>query len=196
MRNARHPGRSASRTGGAFVPVLAALLLFVLVPRPATATGPGDPDGDPADLMSLYDPGIPRSVSREWSFPTGFSLGIEAGHRLLVGEDLDATLGDRPKVDVFPLAFLMKYSLYTTRRISQTVGVGLGPYLIHQGTVPIQLSDLELTGASTWVTEWVSEVSQDLYLNLKMNYTHVFQSVAHQVHLEDFSTWLGLRFQW
>ncbi len=90
----------------------------------------------------------------------------------------------------------MKFPLYQTRSISQSIGIGIGPYFLHQGPMPIRLRDLEVTGSSTYLSEWVTCFSKNLYLNFKMTYTHTFQSVKEQVPLRDFTTWLGLDVRW
>jgi hypothetical protein len=149
-----------------------------------------------SDFESLYHPGIPPSVSMEWSFPTGFSLGIDSGYKLRIGGE-DAASGDSPsKLNTFPLSFSMKYNLYEGPLISQSVGVGVGPYFLHEGEMPIQLEDVDITGSSTCNTEWISRLSRDVYLNVKMVYTHAFQSMVNEIPLWDFTTWLGLNFRW
>jgi hypothetical protein len=62
--------------------------------------------------------------------------------------------------------------------------------------MPIQLKDVEVTGSSTCNTEWISHLSRDVYLNVKMIYTHAFQTVVNEIPLWDFTTWLGLNFKW
>jgi hypothetical protein len=149
-----------------------------------------------SDFESLYDPGIPAAVSVEWSYPTGFSLGIDSGHQLRIGDDSTVSSESPAKMNTFPLSFSMRYSLYESSRISQSIGVGLGPYFLHEGEMPIQLEDLDVTGSSSYATEWISHLSRDLYVNLRMKYTHVFQSVVNDIPLWDFTTWLGLNLRW
>ena len=176
-----------------------AWLVFLVTPPCVTraeSTGISLDIPDQSGLLCLYDPGIPQSVYTEWSFPTGFSFGISGGHRLRIGTRQGKTAGLSPRMNLFPLSFLMKVPLYKTRRITQSVGVGLGPYFLHQGPMPIQFSDLRVTCGSTYLTEWVTCVTKDLYLNLKMKYTHALQSVTDQIPLMDFTTWLGLDLRW
>jgi hypothetical protein len=149
-----------------------------------------------SDFESLYDPGIPASVSVEWSYPTGFSLGIDSGYRLRFGDETALSSGSPHSMNTFPLSFSMKYNLYEGPRISQSIGIGLGPYFLHEGEMPIQLKDLEVTGSSTCATEWISHLSRDIYLSLKMRYTHAFQTVVNEIPLWDFTTWLGLNLKW
>jgi hypothetical protein len=170
------------------------LLLFVVVDIESPLAAPRLYDD--SDLVALYDPGIPASVSVEWSFPTGFSLGIDGGYQLRIGDQGPLSSQSPSSVNLFPLSFLMKYSLYQSRWISQSVSVGLGPYFLHTGQMPIQLRDLGVTGSSTWITEWITRVSQDLYVNLNMKYTHAFQPVILEIPLWDFTTWLGLNLRW
>jgi hypothetical protein len=181
----------ASRAG---LPGLAALLLCVLTASPSWAIE--DRVHPRSDFESIYDPGIPPSVSVEWSFPTGFSLGIDSGYKLRFGEEARFSDDSSHSVNTFPLSFSMKYNLYEGPRISQSVGIGLGPYFLHEGEMPIQLKDVEVTGSSTCATEWVSHLSRDIYLNLKMRYTHAFQTVVNEIPLWDFTTWLGLNLKW
>ena len=132
----------------------------------------------------------------EWSFPTGFSLGIDSGYKLRFGNETPL-FGDSPNsINTFPLSFSMKYSLYENRQISQSIGIGMGPYFMHQGEMPTQFKNVELTGNSTCATEWISHLSRDIFLNLKMSYTHAFQSVVNEIPLWDFTTWLGLNLKW
>lgn len=175
--------------------ILAACIQLTLTAWPWTAATAAPP-GDKSDLIDRYDPGIPRNVSVEWAFPTGFSVGINGGHRFLTG-DGETAFGDSvPRMNLFPLSFLMKYSLYHTRHLSQTVGFGVGPYFLHRGQMPLRLSDLDVVCGSTYVTEWITEISQDLFVNLRMRYTQAFQSVMDEAALRDFSTWLGLNLRW
>lgn len=174
------------------------ILLFpALFPQVSTASTVNVAEvTENCDFLSIYDPGIPQLVSREWAFPTGFSLGISGGHLFRTGTETDLADGSTPKMNLFPLSFLMKYSLYKTKMISQSVGIGVGPYFLHQGPMPIQFGDLSVTGSSTYLSEWVSCLSKNLYLKLKMTYTHAFQSVTDQIPLRDFTTWLGLNLRW
>ena len=179
------------RTG---LPGLAVFLLCVLTVAPSVATA--FEIHPKSDLESMYDPGIPPSVSVEWSFPTGFSLGIDSGYQLRFGDETPLS-GDSPNsLNTVPLSFSMKYNLYESPRISQSIGVGLGPYFLHEGEMPIQFKDVEVTGSSSCATEWISHLSRDIYLNLKMRYTHAFQAVVNEIPLWDFTTWLGLNLKW
>ena len=182
-----HPPRSG-------LPGLAVFLLCVLTVVPSAATA--YEINQKSDFESLYDPGIPPSVSIEWSFPTGFSLGIDSGYQLRFGDESPVS-GDSPNsLNTFPLSFSMKYNLYESPRISQSIGIGMGPYFLHEGEMPIQFKDVDVTGNSTCATEWISHLSQDIFLNLKMTYTHAFQSVVNEIPLWDFTTWLGLHLKW
>jgi hypothetical protein len=60
----------------------------------------------------------------------------------------------------------------------------------------MQLKDVDVTGSSTCVTEWVSHLSQDLRVSLKMRYTHAFQLMVDDIPLWDFTTWVGMNFKW
>ena len=173
------------------------LLLLALNPQGSEASnGNAQEVPENCDFLSIYEPGIPSSISKEWAFPTGFSFGISGGHHLRTGEENDPVDGSASKMNLFPLSFLMKYSLYKTKMISQSVGIGIGPYFLHQGSMPIEFGDIDVTGSSTYLSEWVSCLSKNLYLKLKMTYTHAFQSVADQIPLRDFTTWLGLNVRW
>lgn len=173
---------------------LAVLLLCVLTIVPSAATA--FEIHPKSDFESMYYAGIPKSVSMEWSFPSGFSLGIDSGYRLRLGDETPPS-GDSPNsMNTFPLFFSMKYSLYESPRISQSIGIGMGPYFIYQGEMPIQFKDVEVTGSSTCATEWISRLSRDLFVNLKMTYSHAFQSVVNEIPLWDFTTWLGLHLKW
>ena len=185
------PSRAILRTGLAGLAMLLACSL-ISAPPPAIAF---ESHARP-DFESLYDPGVPPSLSVEWSFPTGFSLGIDSGYQLRIDEDTQPSGQPPASVNTFPLSFSMKYSLYESYRISQSVGVGLGPYFLHQGEMPIQLKDVGMTGRSTYVTEWISHLSRDLYLNLRMKYSHAFQAVVNGIPLWDFAAWLGLDLRW
>ena len=182
------------RNPGTGIPgsVIFFLCILVLIP----SVGSAYEMGRKSDFESLYDPGIPPSVSMEWSFPTGFSLGINSGYKLRIGDETPAADNHPNTMNTFPLSFSMKYSLYRSQRISQSIGVGLGPYFLYQGEMPIQLKDVDVTGRSTCATEWISHLSRDVYLNLKMKYSHAFQSVVNEIPLWDFTTWLGLNFRW
>lgn len=151
---------------------------------------------DKPDWMRIYDPGIPPSLSVEWSYPSGFSLGIDSGYRLRIGDDNSDSTRQAAKVNTIPLSFMMRYSLYENPRISQSVGFGLGPYFFHQGRMPIQLEDVDVTGSTTCVTEWIGYISRDLYINLKMRYTQAFQFVVDDVPLWDVTTWMGMNLRW
>lgn len=177
-----------------------ALLWIVVLVIPPCAIGderaePSLDMPDPSGLLSLYDFGIPQSVSKEWTFPTGFSFRISGGYHLHEGVQ-DETTGFTSKMNLFPLSFLMRIPLYKTRRISQSIGFGLGPYFLHQGPMPIHLSDVRVTCSSTCLTEWMTRVSNNLYLNLRMKYTYALQSLSSQVPLGDFTTRLGLKLRW
>jgi hypothetical protein len=149
-----------------------------------------------SDFESLYDPGIPPSVSVEWSFPSGFSLCIDSGHQLRIGERDPGPSGSSNKMNTFPLSFSVQYSLYEHAWISQSVRLGLGPTFLHDGAMPIRFKDIDVRGGSHWATEWVSHLSRDVSLNLKLKYSHVFQAVVDEIALWDFTTWLGLRLRW
>lgn len=181
--------RPRLRTGS---PCLVALFLCALLSLPSA--GKAREMFPKSDFESLYEPGIPP-FSMEWSFPTGFSLGIDSGYRLRIGDESPVS-SETPKVNTFPLSFSMKYNLYENKRISQSIGVGLGPYFLHEGEMPIQIKDLDVTGSSTCATEWVSHISKDMYLKLKMKYSRVFETVVHELPLWDFTTWLGLHLRW
>jgi len=99
-------------------------------------------------------------------------------------------------MNVFPVSFFMKVPLYESPGISQSFAIGLGPCFVHQGRMPIRLEDIDVTGSSTWLTEWVSHISQDLYVNVKMKYTHAFQSAIGGIPLWDLTTWLGMNLRW
>ena len=177
----------------AATPGVAAFILCLLIAMPCAAMGPEL--GPKSDFESLYDPGIPTSASVEWSFPTGFSLGIDSGHQLRFGEEGSAT-GAPNALDTFPLSFMVKYNIFESYRLSQSIGVGVGPTFVHEGKMPLQFKDMDVTGNSTCATEWISHLSRDIYVNLKMKYTHAFQSVVNQIPLSDFTTWLGLNLRW
>ena len=180
-----------SRAG---LPGLAVFLLCVLPVVPSAATA--NEINQKSDFEYLYDSGFPRSASLEWSFPTGFSLGIDSGHPLRYGDGTPVS-GDSPNsIATYPLSFSMKYNLYESYRISQSIGVGVGPYFMHDGETPVQFKDVEITGNSTCATEWISHLSRDIFLNLKMSYTHAFQSVVNEIPLGEFTTWLGLNLKW
>jgi hypothetical protein len=173
---------------------LAILLICLLIPVAAYANT--SPPTDRSDFERLYDPGIPPTVSVEWSFPTGFALGIDSGFQLRIGDEDPSSSPEAARMNQIPLTFLMKYSLYEGRRISQSVGFGMGPYFFHQGQMPIQLKDVDITGSSTAVTEWVSHLTKDLYVNLRMRYTQAFQFVVNDIPLWDFTTWFGMNLRW
>ena len=151
---------------------------------------------DKSDFMDIYDPGIPKAVSFEWDLPSGISLGISGGHQVQQVSESIFPAGYEPKMNLFPLSFLMKIPLYETKRLSQSMGFGIGPCFLHQGSMPIQFSDFEVLGMSTFLTEWVTHISKDLYLNLKMKYTQAFQSMENRIPTQDFSTFLGLNARW
>ncbi len=174
-------------------PVRALLALCLLIAAPGAAVA--YELAQASDFESLYDPGVPPSVSVEWSFPTGFSLGIESGYKLRFSDET-AESSEARSINTFPLSFSMKYNLYESQLLSQSVGVGLGPYFLHEGEMPIQLEDVDVTGSSTCNTEWISRLSRDVYLNVKMVYTHAFQTVVDEIPLWDFTTWLGLNLKW
>ena len=183
--------RGSLRTG---LSGLAIPLLCLLLAVPTAANG--SRLNKKSDFERLYDPGIPPSLSVEWSYPTGFSLGIDSGYKLRIGDDSSVSTESPASLNTFPLSFSMKYSIYESSRISQSIGIGLGPYFLHEGEMPIQLKDVDVTGSSTCATEWISHLTQDLYVNLRMKYTHVFQSVVNEIPLWDFTTWLGLNLRW
>ena len=99
-------------------------------------------------------------------------------------------------IKTFPLSFSVRYSLYESYRISQSIGVGFGPYFMRQGETPGQFKDVEITGNSTCATEWISYLSRDIFLNLKMTYTQAFQSAVNEISLWDYTTWLGMNVKW
>jgi hypothetical protein len=172
----------------------AMLLCFSLLPAVPDAVA--SPPSNKPDWQRIYDPGIPPSVSVRWSFPTGFSLGIDSGYQLRIKDGDPSSSDDHAKINLFPVSFLMKYPLYESTRVSQSVGIGFGPCFFHQGRMPIKLGDMDVTGSSTWFTEWVSHLSQDLYVNVKMKYTHAFQSAVNGIPLWDLTTWLGMNLRW
>ena len=149
-----------------------------------------------SSFLSVYDTGIPPYVSKEWSFPTGFSLVLSGGHQLLIRENKSADGTGDYKFNQFPVSVLLKYCLYKTRSFSQSVGFGLGPHFTHQGPVPILLDDLKVTCGSTYLTEWATRLSKDLNLNLKMKYTQSFETISSHVPSNDFATWLNLNARW
>ena len=100
------------------------------------------------------------------------------------------------KANLFPLSVLMKYSLYHTRKLTQSIGFGFGPTFLHKGTLPVALSDLEVAFGPTYITEWVTPITNNLRLNLKMTYSHVIENMISRIPLQDFSTWLGLKLDW
>jgi hypothetical protein len=189
----KHPNTSPrSLRPGLSGPAVFLLCALIVVPSAAT-----EYEIDTrSDFESIYDPGIPPSVSVEWSFPTGFSLGIQSGYKLRIGDESPVSSDSPGMMNTFPLSFSMKYNLYESHGLSQSIGVGLGPYFMHEGEMPIQLKDVEVTGSSTCATEWVSHLSRDVYLNLKMIYTHAFQSVVDEIPLWEFTTLLGLNLKW
>jgi hypothetical protein len=121
---------------------------------------------------------------------------IDGVRQLRIGDDTLASSQSPAKMTTFPLSFLMKYSLCESYRISQSVCVGLGPYFMHQGQMPAQIKDVQVTGLSTCSSEWISHLSRDLYLNLRMKYTHAFQTLINEIPPWDFTTWLGLNVRW
>jgi hypothetical protein len=176
--------------------LLSSLLYHILCPTAAFASEERLRIQDTSDFLERYDPGIPASVSLEWDLPSGFSLGISGGHKLghvsesAISPDLDS------RMNLFPFAFLMKVPIYETPFLSQSMGFGIGPYFVHQGQVPIAFGDLEVTGMTTCLTEWVSQVSENLFLHLKMKYTQAFETMQDRIPDRDFSTWLGLKAHW
>ena len=179
--------------------IVAAFIVLLLSAFPAApeaeATLPMPPESS-----LLFEPEFqtPTFIQVEWSFPTRFTMGV-------IGEYMLKQCSDNPSeylsgmetlIDLFPCYFLMKYSLYETPRLSQSIGLGLGPYFWHQGPGPPQLDGLKLTGNSTCIMEWISQVSQHLYVNLSMKYTHAFQAAAGEIPLRSFSTWLNLELTW
>jgi len=56
-----------------------------------------------SSLLSVYNTDIPKQVSKEWSFPTGFSLGIAGKHVRIaraVEKELEITLGKSLPINV------------------------------------------------------------------------------------------------
>ncbi len=150
-----------------------------------------------SDLLSSYDPGVPPSIAVEWSFPTKFSLGISGEYFLRSNTDMILANDITPKkMNLFPLSFLMNYSLYQGKKNSQSIGLGLGPYFLHQGPMPVKMKDLKITGSSIYCMEWITKITKNFYMNLKMKYTHSFQNIINEIPLRSFSTWLGLNLQW
>ena len=173
--------------------LLICCLLQMFFPGQGKAETPGKPD---SDLLDRYDPGLPDRVDFEWSFPTGFSIGINGGHQIRLGESQDDPGSSASQMNLFPLAFLMEYPLLQTDWFRQSVGLGLGPYFFHQGPVPIHLLDFDVTCGSTYYTEWVTSLFQNLRLNLRMKYTHALRSTVETIRLGGFHTWIGLDFLW
>ncbi len=178
--------------------ILAALVILLLFSFPnIPCSEAAVPVLEDSDLLACYDPGVPPSVAVEWAFPSKFSLGFSAEYFLRSnGETALPNHSTSKKMNLFPLSFLMKYSLYQGKRISQSVGLGLGPYFLHQGPMPVQLDDLKMTGNSTYFMEWITQITKNLYMNLNMKYTHSFQDIINEIPLRSFSTWLGLNLHW
>ena len=177
--------------------LLSSLLYQIMYPTPAfTSEKNSLRIPDKSDFLERYDPGIPSEVSLEWNLPSGVSLSICGGHKLGPVSENDLTSPQDSRMNLFPFAFLMKIPIYQTSFLSQSMGFGVGPYFVHQGQVPIELGDLEVTGMTTCLTEWVSQVSENLFLNLKMKYTHAFETMQDRIPGQDFSTWLGLKAHW
>jgi len=146
--------------------------------------------------MSEFE--TPTFIDVEWSFPTRFTIGIIGEHILKQNSDTSSEYlyNIENLIDLFPCYVLMKYSLYETPRLSQSIGLGLGPYFWHQGPGPPRFEGLKLTGNSTCIMEWISQISQHLYVNLSMKYTHAFQAAVGKISLRSFSTWLSLQLHW
>ncbi len=176
---------------------LAALFccLLITAPFPAPCAAEEPQLGHTSDFEAMYNLAIPTSSSVEWSYPTGFSLGIDSGHQLRFGDEGSGS-GTPRALDTFPFSFMVKYNVFDSYRLSQTIGVGVGPTFVNEGKVPLQLKDMDVTGNSTCATEWISHLSRNIYLNLKMRYTRAFQSMVNRIPLSDFSTWLGLNVRW
>ena len=173
--------------------LLACLLLHSLSPGYGEAASPDEPD---SDLLDRYDPGIPENFNFEWSFPTGFSVGIHGGCLMRQGEAEEGLGEPASRMNLFPVSFLMEYSLLKTDWFCQSVGLGMGPYLFHRGPVPIHLEDFGVTCGSTYYTEWATSLFQNLQLNLRMKYTHAVRSTVETIRLGEFHTWIGLDFLW
>jgi len=154
----------------------------------------------PKESSILFEPEFeaPTFLELEWSFPTRFTVGIIGEYILRQCSDTSSEYlyNVETLIDLFPCYFLMKYSLYETPRLSQSIGLGLGPYFWHQGPGPPQMDGLKLTGNSTCIMEWISQISQHLSVNLSMKYTHAFQAAVGEVPLRSFSTWLSLQLYW
>ncbi len=177
-----------------------AILLFSFLVLPAvqaaedTTKLPCSPET--SSLLFVCDSGIPPYISKEWSFPTRFSVVLSGGHNLRIAENV-SLFGDQDhKMNLFPVSVLLKWRLYETRNTSQTIGFGLGPQFMHDGPTSVFLNGMQVTGTSTYLTEWVTRLSQDLYLNLRMKYTQSFQSLSVYMPRSDFATWLGLDARW
>jgi hypothetical protein len=170
------------------------LLLCALAPFPSPGTA--DEFVAKSDFESLYDPGIPTSVSVEWSFPSGFSLCIDSGHQLRIGDRDPGSDDASNRISTFPLLFSLQYELYEHPWLSQSVSLGLGPTFLHDGAMPVRLKDIDVRGGSHWATEWVSRLSRDISIHLKMKYSHVVRAAVDGIPLGDFTTWLGLHLRW
>jgi len=178
--------------------LLFSALTLCLLPHPAALSNEAKRFKllDRSDFLDRYDPGIPESVSLTWDLPSGLSLGISAGHKLHGESPVDPSLSSEPKTDLFPLSFLMMVPLYETPLLSQSMGFGIGPCFLHQGQMPIEMGDMEVTGMTTYLTEWVSQISDNLFLQLRMKYTQAFESMQDRLPDRVFSTWLGLKAHW
>jgi len=185
------------RTVPGTVLLFAAIVMHLTCPQAAPCGGTAPfriPDR--SDFLERYDPGLPDSVSLNWVLPKGLALGFSAGHKLQRAAPADPSALAEPKTSLFPLSFLMRVPLFETPVLSQSMGFGIGPCLLHQGEMPIHLGDMEVTGLTTCLTEWVSEVSDNLFLRLRMKYTRNFESMRDRLPCNDFSTWLGMKVHW
>jgi len=177
--------------------LVSAILYHLLFPTPCLA----DPVYASAhqkrsDFLSRYDPGIPASISLEWDLPSGLVFGLSGGRELHQQRENNPAHLPVPRMTLFPFSFLMTIPLYETPLISQSMGLGVGPCFLHQGQVPIQLRNMEVTGMTTVLTEWVSRLSENVYLNLNMKFTQVFESLQDSIPDRSFVTWLGLKACW
>jgi len=177
--------------------LISAILHNFLFPTTApTAPLPEVISQNRSGILERYDPGIPASLWMEWDLPSGLGFGISGGHELHQPEHADPGTPSERKMNLFPLSFLMKVPLYETPRISQSMSFGIGPYFLHQGRAPILLQDMDITGMTTCLTEWVSRISENLHLNLSVKFTQAFQTMKDRIPGRSVSTWIGLMVRW
>ena len=140
----------------------------------------------------------PTFLDVKWSFPSKFTVGIIGEHLLKRGVEItdDPFSSQNDLVDLFPCYFLMKYPIYENPWLSQNIAMGVGPYFMHQGPGDPELDGLKITGNSTWIMEWISQINQDIYLNFSMKYTHAFHAALNEIPLRNFTTLLSLQFSW